>query len=333
MKPSDITRNHTRKKMNEMAEDLDIESPSSYKNKTELAKAMIPEIEKKMDEENIPEAIEKIDEIVDSINNSLLDMSKFKSDFEVFKNKYKSGIWYELSEFKDNLLENGDVIVEIDEKLNAIENMQEEGFLNDEIEVITTKTKDGDYKSALEIVEEALEGVEEAITEKSKLKEEVEEKISQLKSKLAELRGTKFKLDLLKDLLRESVKAQKNKEYKQALENIEIALDQAKKLELLHEKIMDGKELIKQLKEKGLGFQSYLDMLKTCKQKGDEGDYKYALQMLDDAITDMRKEFETVDDLQKKLSEVYKKMEAIERALMMVRKDINDILEERKKNQ
>ncbi len=340
MEASDITRNHTRAEMNELAKDIGIDNPTTYRNKKELAEAMIPLMEETSDEMGIQEAIEDIRSSMDDLKATELPIDSFIERFDEAVKKEKIGEFEEAIRLIDDLQNDRELIFEIKEKVQVIDELIE--FLGshdidedgeERRDKIIEYIEHESYIHASEEAGEVLNWLEERKEDVRSMKETVDERLSQARKRLSELRDTPIKLDGVKELVKESAKAKKENKINLALEKVDMALERSDKVEEIFDGLKEGKELIRKIKKKGLIYKSYLDTLKTGKKKADEGDYKYSLQLLNDAIQDMKQEIEEADELkfereevEKKVRDILRKVEAIENALKIIKKDIDDIL-------
>ncbi len=340
MKPADITSNHTRKEMNAIAEDIGIENPSSFKNKTELANTMVPLLEEKMGEENVPDGIKEVKSILKQIRGTKISMDNYKQKMKLLVEKEKSGDINKARELLAELLERGELLVDLNDRLNVLdetlETIEDEELIReveDSIDSVVSKPEEDIDEEALREVEEAIEYIEGYKDRIAARREELEDKIVEAKNRLSELRETSLKINEVKKEFKEGLNAKKENQIELALEKIDEALNKSQLVMDIHERLKEGKELIKKLKKHDFAFHSYLDMLKTGKEKANEGEYKYSMQLLNDAINDMHQEleeFEKVElrreEVEKKVRDILRKIEAIENAIKLVKKDIDDIL-------
>ncbi len=340
MKASEITRNHTRAEMNELAKDLGIDNPTTYSNKKELAEAMIPLMEDASDELGIQEAIDDIRSSMEDLKSTELPIDSFIERFDEAVKKEKIGEFDEAIKLIDDLQKDRELIFEIREKLQVIDELIE--FLGshdidedgeERRDKIIEYIEHESYIHASEEAGEVLNWLEERKEDVRSMKETVDERLSQARKRLSELRDTTIKLDGVKELVKESAQAKKENKIDLALDKVDMALERSDKVEEIFDGLKEGKGLIRDIKKKGLIYKSYLDTLKTGKKKADEGDYKYSLQLLSDAINDMKQEIKEADEVkvereevEKKVRDILRKVEAIENALKIIKKDIDDIL-------
>ncbi|GEM_PF-4576478 len=340
MKASEITRNHTRAEMNELAKDLGIDNPTTYSNKKELAEAMIPLMEDASDELGIQEAIDDIRSSMEDLKSTELPIDSFIERFDEAVKKEKIGEFDEAIKLIDDLQKDRELIFEIREKLQVIDELIE--FLGShEIDEDGEERRDKiieyiqheSYIQASEEAGEVLNWLEQRKEDVRSMKETLDERLSQARKRLSELRDTTIKLDGVKELVKESAQAKKENKIDLALDKVDMALERSDKVEEIFDGLKEGKGLIRDIKKKGLIYKSYLDTLKTGKKKADEGDYKYSLQLLSDAINDMKQEIKEADEVkvereevEKKVRDILRKVEAIENALKIIKKDIDDIL-------
>ncbi len=340
MKATDITSNHTRKEMNAMAEELGIENPSSFKNKTELAKSMAPIIEKKMEEEAIPEGVVKVKSLLKELRDTEIPTDRFKDKLKDLTDSKKRGAIEEAKNLIDELVDEATYILNIDERLSELDDELESindnelrGEVQESVEVVIKKAEKGNFDEALKEIDQAIEytkGYRDRVETK---KVELEERVEDAKKRLSELRETAISIDKIKNLFREGLNAKKEDQVDLALEKIQETIDKSIMVQDIFERLKEGKKLLQEIKNKDIAFKSYLDILKTGKKKADEGDYKYSIQLLDDAINDMNQELEDKeelelkrDDVEKKVRHIQRKIEAIENAIKVVKKDLDDIL-------
>jgi len=351
MKPEDITNNNTRKEMNSMAEDLGIENPSSYKNKKELAEAMVPLMDEGLEEE-AEEKMKEVKGLLKEVRKTSLKIDSYKEKFKELRSKKEEELYEESIDIAGELIEEGNKILESDEKVKDIRGLLKEtpdGDVKEEFKRnLKSAIKDFDGGSYSPIYDE-LENLEQDIIEYIDKQDELEDKLTEAKKKLSDIRETKIEIDMLKELVHDAVTANKEKDFEKGLEHVEDFLDRSEMIMEVYEKIGEAKEKVQELKEEDLEFKSYVDILKSCKKKADDGDYKYSLQLLNDAITDMDKDLEkreeieeeteeekseekevTIDDKEidkQELKNIHRKIEAIEKALKYIKRDLEKMMD------
>lgn len=381
MDTKDITRKHTRKEMNSIAEDLGLENPQNYRNKAELAEAIIPlmeqeeetedetpeeevkeeevkeeevkeeevkeeeEAEDEADHDQIREEFQRIRDIWEKAKKTMVDVKEFKNEAKELAALIKDEEWERAEKKKNELVQTGEDILNLKDRFKKIDSLiykisskeRRKEYL-EQLDDLIELTKNGDYGEALKKGNEFKGEIENKVAELEKARDELEEKIKKAKNILSDLRGTKINIGDIKEGLSVAVKAQKDGRFEEGLEKIENSLKDSEKIFEIFDKIQLGKEMISKINRKGLGIQAYLDILKNSKKKADEGDFQYSLQLLDDAIADMKTDLdeivmeeEDIEDIDKKIKGVYKKIEAIEKALRFVKRDLDRLMNKKHK--
>ncbi len=356
MKPEDITNNNTRKEMNSMAEEMGIEGPEGYKNKIELAEAMVPLMDDDFEEE-AEEKMKEVKDLLKKVRKTSLKIDSYKDKFKELRSKKEQELYEDSIDIADELIAEGNKIIDSNEKVKDIRELLKEtpdgdvknGF-KDNLKSIIKGFDSGSYSSLLN----ELEDIEDNIVAYNDRQDELEDKLKEAKKKLSDIRETKIEIDMLKELVHDAVSANKEKDFEKGLGHVEDFLDKSERIMEVYEKIGEAKEKVQELKGEDLEFKPYLDILKNCKNKADDGDYKYSLQLLNDAITDMEKDLKekeegeggevkeeteeerseennvSIDEKEidkQELKNIHRKIEAIEKALKYIKRDLEKMMD------
>lgn len=355
MKPKDIKREHTRKEMNSLSEKLGIEDPTSYPNKTELAEKMIDSIESGESEENLSETISDIRSILKEARDTEVIITDFKNDIKEINEAKKEGELLKAAEMIDPVIEKGENILFLGERIKEMNELLDEMYegekkeeLVDRVYELYDKCDEGKYKEALEESDGLLDEIKKEVDEEKDFEDKVKESINKAKEKLSELRKTKIKIDHVKDEIRGAVQAYKEGDLEESLEKVERALEDSEIMLEIAEKLEEGRSRIEVFEEKGLEIESYVDKLKNGEKKVNNREYNHALELLDDVLDQMEgemedikeeekeieeikgeeeKEIEDKDIPEKKVKDIHRKIEAIEKAIKFVKKDLEDLHE------
>ncbi|MFO8109381.1 MAG: hypothetical protein R6U17_02510 [Thermoplasmata archaeon] len=302
--------------MNAIASELGIDNPKSYRNKTELAKAIIPRSEEKRMEEDVEEKIveedlrdriffeglKEVNALLKVCESTKISTDSFRENIEELMNVDHTVSAERIQEMIKNVLEDGDVILELNKKLKVLDKIVNTTHdkslkkdMEDNIEFILIKSETGLYKEALEEVERALDYLKNQKQSIGDKKSELELKINGTKKKLSELRYSGLALDDIKVLFKEGINAYKDGKIELGLRKINEALYRCHMLEDVYESLKEGRQLLKLMKEKDIAFQLYLDILKIGKNSADRGEYETAIEIVNDAISEMRQELGNMD--------------------------------------
>ncbi|MFW6305638.1 MAG: hypothetical protein ACOC1V_07660, partial [Candidatus Saliniplasma sp.] len=143
------------------------------------------------------------------------------------------------------------------------------------------------------------EYVERSEKEEEQRKEEIElefkNQLSEARRKLSEARDFKLNIDPLKSIMRAAVKKGSEGEYEDGMEKIEKIFEKFELLKPISEKIEQGKNLIRELRDNDLDYNKYIRELKKGKLKTDQGDYQESLSVINEVISDIKYDLEDAE--------------------------------------
>lgn len=327
MKIEDITSNHTRKEMNEIAIGLGIDDPRTYSNKQDLAKVMLPLIEENNREKTIFEGLKKVNSLLKNIRNTKVPIHVFKEKVRLLTSEEEVTEIEGVEEQIQELLALGGIISEINDKLKELEIITD-SFYNEEarkdvqenIEFILKKAEEGMYSEALEEVTLAVDNIGNQDVE-FKWEEELDIRFEEAKKTISDLRETGAPLDKLKRLFKEGLEYRKRGEREAALEKIKEILRLAEMNSGVYTRLKEGRDLLKVMKDNKLDFRSHLEILKACKELCEEGDHERAIKELDITIKNMKEQLEGTkqDD---SYGELLKRVDAMEKELVAIKEEL-----------
>ncbi len=112
------------------------------------------------------------------------------------------------------------------------------------------------------------------------LKDESEEKLMEAKVFLSEARYTNINVNGLKDKIRKAVEMKKQKNYQEAIEHSEDAIEQANVILDMYEKLRSRKKKLINLKKNGVDSETIFNGINQVKKWTDQGKYKKANEKL-----------------------------------------------------
>lgn len=127
------------------------------------------------------------------------------------------------------------------------------------------------------------------------IQQRFEEKLMEAKVFLSEARYTNIDVDVIKELVKESVNLRKEGKYEEGIKKSEEAISISQEIIKIFDLLKEGKKKIKELKKNDIDFQHYLENLKEAKDKADEGEYKVSKDILSDSIEQIDEELESVE--------------------------------------
>ncbi|MFW6040823.1 MAG: hypothetical protein ACOC85_03200 [Thermoplasmatota archaeon] len=131
-------------------------------------------------------------------------------------------------------------------------------------------------------------------TQSPKLKNEFEEKLMEAKVYLSETRYTNIDIQSVKEHVKEAVSLRKKGKYEEGIKKAEEAIETSKKILEVFEKLIDGKKIVKKLKNFGVEVEGFITRLKDVKNLADRGFYEKANSSVDDIIEEMKRKLENL---------------------------------------
>ncbi len=340
MESKDIIKNNTRKEMNNIADNLGIDNPESFSNKSALAEELIRVLNDDSTSDHISSYINNIKTTLKKARDSEFDIHAFKENFKELINSKKEGDTLKVLGMIEDVNKQGEDIIVLDEAVKSTKDLIEEivnketrnGFeerLKERLEVCSQ----GEYVQPKVDCESLKKEIITFIEEQNDYEKTLMENLEIAKERLSLLRETKMEIDHVKELVHQAFDAHKAGDLKKSFKNIEEALECSEDILAIYEKIEEGKKRIQEIKESGKEIDTYLEALKQGKKKANEKEYNHAMQILDDALIEMvrdqeevlKREENKIDQTTLKINNIYKKIVAIEKALQNVRRDLDDI--------
>ncbi len=268
------------------------------------------EEKRKQLEESIEETQERIKELrAEEISLALMEKGSDYLDKIFSKGRYKeartihSMLEVQLDDISDIL----DMIEEIREDLDDISGYTDVSDLRDRLDEAVSDGKEGLYRdSAMELyqLKEDIGRLTDQIEEKRGAIDELNDKIEEAKEIFSQVRETNIESEDIKQDIRAAVKAKGNDEYEEGLDKIDRAIEMSNQILDVYDKIDEGKDLIKEMREEGIDFEEFLDQLKEGKEKADQGNYDDAMRTLEITVDEMRGELELGATLEVEKEEV-----------------------------
>ena len=148
-----------------------------------------------------------------------------------------------------------------------------------------------------EEIEEQFE-VEEDLEEIDK-DEEFSDAFGEAKARLNDIRKEPISLNLVKDLIKESKKAESEGDLDKGIRLSIEAIEVAGKIEKLLDRIKKAKKEIKFLKKKGVSYKKYVKDLTTAKRLVERGLSKKANLIVDEVIADVKEKKDKYEKIEK----------------------------------
>lgn len=165
------------------------------------------------------------------------------------------------------------------------------------------KVNQGEYDVAMSILDSTLGKIEEQLhhaeveaeleeelamsEQKADLMVDIEEKIKEAENNLDQISHTKIHTDELELGVEDVHMLKGEKKYEEALKKAEEIVEDTEKILRVMVKIDEAKSRIKEMKEDGLDYKGYLEMIKEEKDRADSGEYDEAIANLDELIIEM----------------------------------------------
>lgn len=327
MKIEDITSNHTRKEMNEIATGLGIENPRTYSNKQDLAKVMLPLIEENNREKKIFEGLKKVNSLLKDIRKTKVPIDSFKEKVTLLTSEEEVTEIEGVEERIEELLALGGIISDLNDKLKELEIITDSFYheearkdVKENIEFILKKAEAGMYSEALEEVTFAVDNIGNQEMD-SKREEEMDIRFEEAKKTISDLRETGAPLGKLKELFKEGLEYKKKGEREAALEKLKEILHLAEMNSGVYTRLKEGRDLLKLMKDNRLDFRSHLEILKACKELSEEGDNERAIKELDITIKNMKEQLEGTKE-EDSYGELLRRVEAMEKELVAIKEEL-----------
>ncbi|MFW6037961.1 MAG: hypothetical protein ACOC89_00280 [Candidatus Saliniplasma sp.] len=299
MKAEDITRENTRKEMNNIAAEMGIDDPKSFSTKSELADEMMDHIEEHGFEDELDDKVENVKNILRNARDTDLNLDEFKKGFKKMrtaKKEYNLPKAIEMADYLieqgESIIESGEVIDEIKDRLGDFPEGEIKSGYKEDLNKLLDGFKNGEYNHRVIELRELLDDIQDHY----ELKQKLEDKFPSARKKLSELRGIDIDIGMLKRLVNGAVQARKEGSYQKGIDNIDEFLDQSEIVLDISDKIEDCKNNIRELKKLGLDIEHYIRVFQTAKQKADSGDYQYSLELLKDINDEMRQDIEKAEE-------------------------------------
>lgn len=212
------------------------------------------------------------------------------------------------------------------------------------------KVNQGEYDVAMSILDSTLGKIEEQLhhaeveaeleeelamsEQKADLMVDIEEKIKEAENNLDQISHTKIKTDQIEMDIEDVHLLKGEKKFEEALEKADQIVEETEKILRVMVKIDEAKSRIKEMKEDGLDYKGYLEMIKEEKDRADSGEYDEAIANLDELIIEMEEvlsgeaeEIETVEKTEPEVTE----LELEEGELIPEEEEVTEPVEEKEK--
>ncbi len=158
----------------------------------------------------------------------------------------------------------------------------------------------GDYDEAMNSFEKINEEIEEALAEAKvrsaeavklaqELESEFENKFEEAKKALFDIREIDIDISTSKALMKGARDAKQEGDIQTAVECLDDLIEMCHYILIVSDLIEEGKDKIKELKERDLEFKSHINTLKKGKTMAEEGEYIESVELLNSALGDMEK--------------------------------------------
>ncbi len=295
MKVEDITRENTRKEMNNIASKMGMERPGRYSTKKILAEEMLKFIEEQNFEDELANKSEEVKKLLKKVRETNLNLDEFKKGFKEMRAAKDGYNLPKAIELAENLIINGENLLDAKQVIDEIKvNLRKfpEGKIKlgykEDLKEIVNGFKEGDYSQR--VIE--LKELSDDIKNQYELKIKLEDKFPLARQKLSKLRKIDVDIGLLKKLVNRAVKARKRGAYQEGNEYIDKFLEQCEVVIEISKKIEDCKSNIRELKKLDLDIDHYIQVFQTAKQKADTGDFQYSLELMKDINDEMRQDIQ-----------------------------------------
>ncbi|MFW6142116.1 MAG: hypothetical protein ACOC53_06115, partial [Candidatus Saliniplasma sp.] len=248
----------------------------------------------------LTDGIERIKGMLGDIRSAKIDNSAFKNKMDELVDTAKGGDYDEGLRLLKNLEEMGENILKIDDLLSDInftlEDIPDGIDVSEQLEkldMVMDLGESGDYSSALLKAEEIVDELEDIKENQMKiLQDELDRKLKEARKALSEARDTKINIDDIKNLMSQAVKEKKSGDLQDAIEGFEDVKKWAYKVVDIYDSIIEGKKKIRELKDNGMEFKTYISDLKEAKSKADEGNYTGAEKKLEELLGQIHSDLE-----------------------------------------
>ncbi len=224
------------------------------------------------------------------------------------KNEYSEGI-----EHAEDVITKSESVLEVIDLIEAgkdkIRKLKNEGasysqYL-EKLKKGKSEADESEYDLSIETLEAVLDELEEELkkieekeikeTEEKKKKEikkeelmgDLDEILEEAKQNMKKVRKTKISVPSVKNTFKNAVQAKNKEKYEEAIKKAEEVNKRAEKILEVSEMIDEARSKIKDLKDKGIEPQKFLDELKEVREKADNGDFKDSIKKCEDLIDEL----------------------------------------------
>ncbi len=299
MKAEDITRENTRKEMNNIALKIGIENPESFSTKSELADEMVKHIEVHGLDDELDSKVEEVKDLLKDVRETNLNLNEFKKGFKKMRTARNECNLPKALDLAEHLIEQGKELIEAKEVVDQIRDLLSdfnEGEVKtaykEDLKKLLVSFEEGEYAHRIIELKELLDDIQDHYDLKNKL----DNKFPSARQRLSHLRKIDLDIGSLKRLVNSAVQARKKGEFQKGIYHIEKFLEQSELLIEINSKIDECKSNIRQLKDLDLDIDHYIRVLQTAKQKADSGEYQYSLELLKDINDEMGHDIEKADE-------------------------------------
>lgn len=301
------------------------------------------------DEEEIEtEKVDELEDGIDYVEEELERLEDSKIDLTYLNNglndlidsyeesRYEEGV--EILEVLETQIEDIKEIIRLTEiskdHLDFISDKTDITAFEKRLDNLIDKAEVGEYKQSLKEAKELNQDLEkiksEYEEEEETLRNDLESEMSKAKERLSEVRGKKINISDIKEHMKNAVAAKKGNEYSEGIENAKEVVEKSEYVLTIIDLIDKGKNKIKELKNKGISYDTYLEKLKEGKSQADDSSYELSIDTLEDVLDDLEKELEKPEEEEMEVREPEK--EEVEEKVEEAPEELDDLLDEAKKN-
>ncbi|MFW6142150.1 MAG: helix-hairpin-helix domain-containing protein [Candidatus Saliniplasma sp.] len=224
-------------------------------------------------------AVEKADELLELVNK----IEEISSVYEEVIDAIEDVEYEEISEMMD------EIHSEIqEERFDRAEELCQEVLSN----VEEIKEKEEVVEEEERVTEDIEEELQEIIEDEKEIEKEVTEedfikKFDEAREALNDARKTKINIDNIKELVKKTVEARKDEDYKKGMKTAEKALELSEEVNKIYSLVEEGKSKVKKLRNKGGDVKPFLSKLREGKDLADEWKYEEAEELYKVTINDI----------------------------------------------
>ncbi len=293
----------------------------------------------KMEELEI--GIDRVESELDDLKGSEIDLTYLNNGLNDLIDSYEESRYEEGLEILDvvetqleDIKEIIDLINLSEKHLKAISEGKDTTAFEKRLDVIIDDAEVGEYKSSLKkakaLKDELEELKSEHTEEEEEIKNELEKKIEDARTHLSEVRGKRIDISDIKEYMKDAVSAKKDDNFSDGISNSEEVIERSEKVLKIIDLIDEGKGKIKEMKNREMSYEPYLDRLKEGKSKADESEYEQSIETLTDVTEDMKEVLEgTEEEIEEVKEEVEKEESEEEKELS---DELNNLIKQGKKN-